>query len=189
MKVEIVFLVITSFCMTNIYTDGKLYAKALTYKKYYQMIMVFGVALFLYWLVKKNPNKARTLLRTSQNYVKYLPMDNDTSKMLLPIIDFTKTVDETFGDSRAPLTVSQSPSSVPSSPDYEKRTKRAVSESRKKYVASLQKWQCGECNQMLTASFEIDHIVRLDRGGTNEITNLIALCRECHGNKTILENM
>lgn len=42
---------------------------------------------------------------------------------------------------------------------------------------------------MLTASYEIDHIVRLDRGGTNEVNNLIALCRECHGNKTILENM
>jgi hypothetical protein len=184
MKMEIVFLAITSFFVTNIYTDGKLYAKALTYKKYYQMMMVLGFAIFLYWLVKKNPNKARTFLRTSQNYVKYLPLDNDTSKMILPIIDFTKTVDDTFGDS-----IQSPPQSSHIAPEYEKKTKRAVSESRKKYVASLQKWQCGECNQMLTASFEIDHVVRLDRGGTNEITNLIALCRECHGNKTILENM
>jgi cytochrome c553 len=185
MKVEIIFLAITSFFMTNIYTDGKLYAKALTYKKYYHMILVLGVAIFLYWLVKKNPNKARNFLKTSQNYVKYIPMDNDTSKIVLPMLQFTKTMDETFGESFTDNTVT-SPSI---SPIYEKKTKRAVSESRKKYVASLQQWQCGECHQLLTASFEIDHIVRLDRGGSNEITNLIALCRECHGNKTILENM
>jgi 5-methylcytosine-specific restriction endonuclease McrA len=42
---------------------------------------------------------------------------------------------------------------------------------------------------LLSACFEIDHVIRLDRGGTNEIDNLVALCRECHGQKTMLENM
>jgi len=28
----------------------------------------------------------------------------------------------------------------------------------------------------------------LFKGGSNEINNLIALCRNCHGKKTLLEN-
>ena len=67
--------------------------------------------------------------------------------------------------------------------------KRSVSETKKKYVASQQEWKCGECNEKLPAWFEVDHIKRLDRGGSNEINNLVALCRNCHGKKTAMENM
>ena len=38
---------------------------------------------------------------------------------------------------------------------------------------------------MLDATYEIDHIVELQHGGTNNIDNLVALCRNCHGKKTI----
>jgi 5-methylcytosine-specific restriction endonuclease McrA len=64
-----------------------------------------------------------------------------------------------------------------------------VSETKKKYVASCQNWKCGNCKQQLTAWFEVDHVVRLEHGGSNEVQNLIALCRECHGQKTAMENM
>ena len=70
-----------------------------------------------------------------------------------------------------------------------KQQKRSVSETKKKYVASNQDWKCGQCRQKLTHTFEIDHRVRLEYGGTNDVTNLVALCRECHGNKTAMENM
>jgi len=68
-------------------------------------------------------------------------------------------------------------------------TKRSVSETKKKYVASQQHWKCGNCNNQLNAWFEVDHKIRLEHGGSNEVTNLVALCRECHGRKTSMENM
>ena len=66
-----------------------------------------------------------------------------------------------------------------------KPTKRSVSETKKKYIASNQHWKCNKCNSMLEATFEIDHIVDLQYGGSNEVSNLVALCRNCHGNKTM----
>ena len=69
------------------------------------------------------------------------------------------------------------------------RMKRSVSETKKKYVASGQNWLCGDCGDKLSAWFEIDHAIRLDRGGSNEVENLVALCRNCHGKKTAMENM
>jgi 5-methylcytosine-specific restriction endonuclease McrA len=69
------------------------------------------------------------------------------------------------------------------------KSKRSVSETKKKYVASLQNWLCGDCQKQLPAWFEVDHTTRLEHGGTNEISNLVALCRDCHGKKTSLENM
>jgi rubredoxin len=66
--------------------------------------------------------------------------------------------------------------------------KRSVSETKKKFVASQQGWKCDSCKQQLSAWFEVDHKVRLGSGGTNQISNLVALCRECHGKKTAFEN-
>jgi 5-methylcytosine-specific restriction endonuclease McrA len=31
--------------------------------------------------------------------------------------------------------------------------------------------------------------MRLEYGGTNDVDNLVALCRNCHGKKTASENM
>ena len=70
-----------------------------------------------------------------------------------------------------------------------KPVKRAVSETKKKYVASIQDWKCGQCNKKLKHTFEIDHKTRLEYGGGNDVNNLIALCRNCHGKKTASENM
>lgn len=67
--------------------------------------------------------------------------------------------------------------------------KRNVSSLTKKMVASNQEWKCGSCNQTLDYTYEIDHHVPLFKGGSNEINNLIALCRNCHGKKTLLENI
>ena len=70
-----------------------------------------------------------------------------------------------------------------------KSTKRSVSETKKKYVASLQNWKCNKCHKQLSAWYEVDHKQRLEYGGTNELDNLEALCRECHGEKTAMENL
>jgi hypothetical protein len=62
---------------------------------------------------------------------------------------------------------------------------RKVSDSLKKYVAANQKWKCNMCNNLLDATYEVDHINPLYKGGTNDFNNLQALCRNCHGKKTI----
>ena len=68
-------------------------------------------------------------------------------------------------------------------------TKRSVSETKKKYVASSQGWKCSTCGVQLPASFEVDHKIRLEHGGSNEVSNLHAQCRNCHGEKTTMENL
>jgi 5-methylcytosine-specific restriction endonuclease McrA len=42
---------------------------------------------------------------------------------------------------------------------------------------------------MLDGSYEIDHIVPLYKGGGNGYENLMALCRNCHGKKTINDKL
>ena len=70
-----------------------------------------------------------------------------------------------------------------------KKHKRSVSESKKKFIASNQKWKCAHCQQLLDNTYEVDHIVALYKGGSNELNNLEALCRNCHGKKTFMEKM
>ena len=48
---------------------------------------------------------------------------------------------------------------------------------------------CGHCKHQLDATFEVDHIVELQNGGSNEVTNLVALCRNCHGKKTMMTKL
>lgn len=66
---------------------------------------------------------------------------------------------------------------------------RQVSPLLKKKVAAAQEWRCGHCSTLLDASYEVDHIVALYRGGSNSEANLIALCRNCHGKKTVEERL
>ena len=71
---------------------------------------------------------------------------------------------------------------------------RKVTESEKKRVAGRQRYTCAasvpdyECplggRPFDEAGYEIDHIVELRNGGTNELTNLQALCPMCHRVKT-----
>ena len=131
------------------------------------------------------------MLLYANNVVKCLPIDRNSMDMLSPIIDFTGKNDTSFMESFNGL---DNPGICPSG---EQRiltsgrgsTKRSVSETKKKYVAANQDWKCGHCNNQLDHTFEIDHKIRLEYGGGNDVNNLIALCRNCHGKKTASENM
>tara|TARA_B100000674_G_scaffold489244_1_gene502880 strand:- start:1557 stop:1976 length:420 start_codon:yes stop_codon:yes gene_type:complete len=66
------------------------------------------------------------------------------------------------------------------------KKRRRVSQLTKKIVASNQKWKCKHCDDTLDFTYEVDHIIPLYQGGTNQVENLQALCRNCHGRKTML---
>jgi 5-methylcytosine-specific restriction endonuclease McrA len=75
------------------------------------------------------------------------------------------------------------PSNIPTS------KLRKVSDQLKKLVASQQRWNCKKCKNILDATYEVDHILALEDGGNNDIHNLQALCRNCHGKKTMEDNI
>jgi hypothetical protein len=220
MRIEIILFLIAVAIMANIYTEGKLVRSLTKYKKYYQMAGVAFAALAIYVLFKKNPERARDLVFTSNEYLKYMPVDKNASSILNPILDFTSKYSggaavgaasfSDFGQSHPILNLSSGGSSngrqnyaearitksgvngtndSAASGSGVKATKRSVSETKKKYVAAQQGWKCGNCNKQLPAWFEVDHKIRLEHGGSNHIDNLVALCRDCHGEKTAMENL
>jgi len=212
MRIEIILFLIAVAIMANIYTDGKLVRSLTKYKKYYQMAGVAFAALAMYVLFKKNPDRARDLVFTSNEYLKYMPVDKNASSILNPILDFTSKYSgggmaDDFGQSHPILNLSNDGANANGRQSYAearitksgvpvigasngvKATKRSVSETKKKYVAAQQGWKCGNCGKQLPAWFEVDHKIRLEHGGSNHIDNLVALCRDCHGEKTAMENL
>lgn len=190
MRIELLILLSAGLLMANVYTDGKLLKKAFSFKKYYKMAGIAFGALMLYVLFKKNPLRAQEMISTTNDYIKYLPLDKGTTSMISPILDFTTK--QNFNNDQYNYPVVPMPQTVSENrivQSGKKATKRSVSETKKKYVASSQNWKCGECQAQLNAWFEVDHKVRLEYGGSNHIDNLVALCRECHGKKTTIENL
>jgi len=206
MRFEIVLVLVAGFLILNVYTEGKMLKRALSFKKYYQMLGIAVIAFIVYWLIKHNPLYARQILTTSNDYVKYLPVDKNTADMISPILDFTAKHSFSKGDGAYSGSVAMpnvyerkvmtsglptgGARAVQQDPGLgRKATKRSVSETKKKFVASRQNWKCGDCQTQLNAWFEVDHKVRLEYGGSNHVDNLVALCRECHGKKTTIENL
>lgn len=189
MRLEIFVIGLTAFFVYNTYTDGKYTKMFMSFKKYYKMMFYTLLGIGIYYMLKKNPSRGKNMLLYANNVIKCLPIDRNSMDMLSPIIDFT-------GDSN--ISFMEGFNDIQPAPVYgygrlqtsgRGATKRSVSETKKKYVAANQDWKCGHCNNQLDHTFEIDHKVRLEYGGGNEVDNLIALCRNCHGKKTASENM
>ena len=143
---------------------------------------VIGIGVYL--LLKRNPSGGRQLLLHANNMVKYMPIDKSALNMIGPIFDFTEQP-----SSSAPyrmMTSGSSGNGISVSNGLNKNN-RSVSGMKKKYVASIQNWKCGQCQSQLDYTYEVDHKIRLEHGGGNDVQNLIALCRPCHGKKTVLE--
>lgn len=64
---------------------------------------------------------------------------------------------------------------------------RRVNGYLKRWVAAQAAWKCTACQEMVDHLYEIDHIVPLHRGGSNEPRNLQLLCYGCHRSKTWME--
>ena len=200
MKIELIIFGVTGLLIYNAYTEGKFLKMYSSWKKYIQIATIALVGLSLYLLLKRDPTQGKNLLRYANNMVKYMPIDKSSMDMISPIFDMTKS--HIGGENNSFMEeVNQSTNpgfifnhAIPPAErrimqSGQKATKRSVSETKKKYVASNQDWRCGDCNERLNAWFEVDHKVRLEYGGGNDVQNLVALCRECHGKKTAMENM
>ena len=207
MRMEIFIFGITALIIANIYTDGKYLKLIQTNQKYVKMGGIALGGLMLYILFKKFPDRAKNIISSSNEYMKYLPIDSGTASMVSPILDFTSK-QNIFNDSQSSQTYNHpvlnmggsgtlGGSQTGGSNSAETRllnsgknsSKRSVSETKKKFVASRQGWKCGDCGNQLSAWFEVDHKIRLEHGGSNHVDNLVALCRECHGCKTAMENL
>lgn len=198
MKLELLVIAITAFFIYDVYKDQQ-YSKLLKhYKKYYQMAGIGFVGLSLLIFFKKHPSQGKNMLTSAAEMMKYLPIDRQSADVITPFLSFGNNMNN---------------NNIENTPQYKRMlnsggvnsdagsggggnikqtsgaTKRSVSETKKKFVASRQGWTCNSCNKQLPAWFEVDHVIRLENGGSNNVDNLVALCRDCHGRKTAMENM
>lgn len=192
MKLELFVIGITAFFMYNTYYDGKLTKNLMKNKKYFQIAFFAFLGLVFYLMLKRNPAHCKKMLLHANDVVKYMPIDKSSIDMLSPLIDFTTNSSLGKGSFMGDLNEETNSQTLPEKRILQsgsKTTKRSVSETKKKFVASQQGWKCGDCKNQLNAWFEVDHIKRLEYGGGNNVENLVALCRDCHGKKTAMENM
>lgn len=183
-------LIIIGLCLIfiyNIYYNKNILAPLYKYKKYYKIILVILFGYGALSVINKNTaHDNYATIETLYNFINYMPVDKTSKDVISPFLSSIKEYDN--------YTSASVPTSTPGRNhimDNHKShsNKRSVSETKKKYVASQQGWKCKHCGEQLSAWFEVDHKVRLEYGGTNDVDNLEALCRECHGQKTAMENM
>jgi hypothetical protein len=184
MRKELFILFATAAYLYDIYYDGMLTTKFLSYKKYYYMAFCGILGVSIYYLFSRTPERGKTMLSFANKFIKQLPMDTSS---VAPILDFTESMASNYNPHNTHQTYMQGQQQQQLHAIGIK--KRCVSETKKKFVASKQQWMCGDCNSQLDHTFEIDHKLRLEYGGTNDESNLVALCRNCHGKKTASENM
>ena len=205
MKVELLIIGITIFFVLNTYTDGKFVKIVKSWKKYYQMAGIGFIGLSAYIFMRKYPSHSQNLLCHANGLIKYMPIDKDASDLLTPFLNMSKNGMMAgagvggAGAGAGGAGAGGAPAMMMSSHERRlvnsgtnngtKNVKRSVSETKKKYVAAQQGWNCGGCKKQLPAWFEVDHKIRLDNGGSNNVDNLVALCRDCHGKKTAFENL
>ena len=198
MKFEFLIFAITMFFVVNTYYDGK-YVKLLkSWKKYYQMAGIAFVGISAYAYMKKYPGQSHSLISHANGFIKHMPIDKEAGDLLSPLLNLSK---EGFSNNGQGMQMpgmqmpgmqmpgNMSPQQKRMMNSGKQSTKRSVSETKKKYVAAQQNWCCKKCKKQLPAWFEVDHVKRLEYGGTNHVDNLEALCRECHGQKTAMENL
>ena len=174
MKFELWILVIGVFLIADNMNNNKYSQSLLKLKKHGKVAMIVFLLFCFYIFIKKNPGETRNMASHLNSIIKYMPIDKDSKDLITPFLS------------------SQIPNQAPIQRMMNSGTEstgRSVSGTKKKFIAANQQWKCHDCNTQLDAWFEVDHKIRLADGGSNHISNLVALCRNCHGKKTTLENM
>lgn len=163
---KVVLFLVCGLAIANIYYDGEIVKKLKSFTKYYKMAGVAFAGLSIYLAMRRGSGERREIVKSITDMMAILPIDTETTNLFLG------------NDVNARVANSGKTSS-----------RRSVSETKKKYVAASQDWKCGKCQRSLNAWFEVDHITSLHEGGNNHVDNLVALCRECHGEKTALQKL
>jgi hypothetical protein len=212
MKIEFIIFIITALLIANTYYDGKLVKlfNMIKHSKYLKMITFGFAGLSIYLFLKKNPNNSKEFLGQANEMIKTLPMTRDSASLITPFLNLTNS--KSFNDTNSSIWGGGGGGGGSGSGDgggsgdrdggntFQSQinrmmqsgkgsTKRSVSETKKKFIAANQNWICKDCNKQLPAWFEVDHVIALHNGGTNEIDNLVALCRDCHGKKTAMDRL
>jgi hypothetical protein len=203
-KFEFIIFIITAGLILNTYYDGKYFklVESVNARKYIKMATIGFFGLSMYLFMKKNPENSHNIMQHANEFIKYMPISRESADMLTPFFDMTNKRaffgqeggDANAGTDDSGWTTRRQQNSINKIMTSGKTgggagpTKRSVSESKKKFVASQQGWKCGDCQRQLPGWFEVDHKIRLEHGGSNAVDNLVALCRDCHGKKTAFEN-
>jgi hypothetical protein len=206
MKTEFIIFIITAILIANTYYDGKLVKlfNMIKHSKYLKMITFGFAGLSIYLFLKKNPNNSKEFLGQANEMIKTLPMTRDSASIIGPFLSLTNS--KSFNDTNSSVwgggggggggasTGADGGNTFQSQINRMMQsgkgsTKRSVSETKKKFIAANQNWICKDCNKQLPAWFEVDHVIALHNGGSNEIDNLVALCRDCHGKKTAMDRL
>lgn len=144
-----------------------------------------GVIIRLYNWITGLPKMLLVFITLTIIFAPFLLKNNkavDLCKDFLPD-SISKRIDLINATNKQNYIPNITPSNLPTS------KLRKVSDQLKKIVASQQKWNCKKCKNILDATYEVDHIIALEDGGNNDIQNLQALCRNCHGKKTMEDNI
>tara|TARA_B100000927_G_scaffold225723_1_gene185418 strand:+ start:1444 stop:2013 length:570 start_codon:yes stop_codon:yes gene_type:complete len=184
MKINFIIFLITAFLVANTYYDGKFTDYILKGKKYYKMATFAFVGLSMYVFINKNPQQSHNLVKNATDFIRYMPIDSNTSDLLTPLFDFTNASDKINSFRQQNIQVNMTPQQKRMMHSGGNSSKRCVSETKKKYVASSQNWRCATCSKQLKHTFQVDHKLDLQFGGTNQVENLEALCNDCHAEKT-----
>lgn len=199
MKLEFVIFLITAILIANTYYDGKIVKMLQSIKnsKYLKMATFGFAGLSLYLFFKKNPQNSKEFLTHANDMIKTLPMTRESMDLISPFLNLTNT--KSFTDTNQDIYMDNNSSGGDAGGTNQSvnrmmmsgrgTTKRSVSETKKKFVAANQNWLCGDCKRQLPAWFEVDHVIALHNGGSNEVSNLVALCRDCHGKKTAMDRL
>lgn len=192
MKLENLLLLFLGLFLYDLYYDHYILNLYKKYKKYGLLVFYIFLAFSFYLMIKKNPTNSYHLVNSLKGLIHHAPIDKDAKELFTPLLNIPSLNN---------LYMSQTPydnidPNISSTPQFKRmlnsgsntnKSKRSVSETKKKYVASCQNWKCKSCGNQLQAWFEVDHIMPLYKGGTNNVDNLVALCRNCHGEKTAME--
>jgi hypothetical protein len=196
MRIELYFIIIVVFLVVDVMNEHKYTKMIFSYKKYFKIGAIVLGGLFIYFILKKSPNHLRNIVSSANNCMKYIPIDKESKDMISPLLDLTGfnksgSFMEHFEDVMDGNSTSSQENRILNSGGNTSSSngnmKRSVSETKKKYVASKNDWKCVSCNNILPYYFEVDHIVALKDGGSNDVNNLSALCVNCHKKKTMAD--
>lgn len=138
-------------------------------------LILIGIVVGIVVIIS-NPSYYKTVTQLSSSLSK-IPRLLIISVTVLSLLGLSHIIDPIGYFQPHKITNSKTPPSV-------NEGKRLVSETTKKMVASRQQWKCGLCQHVLDETYEIDHIIPLYQGGSNDLSNLMALDPICHRKKT-----